>query len=167
MPFVTYRDIYYSTFTVYRWQNLFNEIIFIEIILETMKFLSNDSRWVVYAFVIMPNHVHLFYQVLNPFTNEKIKHSFLSFTAKRILLKLNDSTKPHFLVNKFDRKFQIWKSPSLSVEITSPKFVSQKMNYIHDNPRRAGLVKYNADYPYCSYASYEKGESMYSFLSLW
>jgi len=167
MGFILYQNVYYSTFTIYRWQNLFEAEENIEIIIEALTFLSNSQRWLLYAFVIMPNHVHLFYQVLDPHLNENIKHSFLSYTAKKIIHHLPVSSKSGFLVNKSDRKFQIWKSPSLSVEITSPKFVAQKIAYIHDNPRSAGLVVDNKDYKYCSYASYEKGESMFSFLSLW
>lgn len=138
MPHEFYQNIYYTTFTVHRWYKLFDDKGFIDILLDVMKFLSTDHRWIVYAFVIMPNHVHLFYPVIDPCTNEKIKHSFLSYSAKRILLKMNDSVKPDFRVNKSDRNFQIWKSPAWSVEITSSKFELQKLDYIHDNPRRAG-----------------------------
>jgi len=167
MAHLSYRDLYYSTFTIFRWQKLLNHQENISIVLKTFEFLSGKNRWILYAFVIMPNHVHLFYQVLEPYINETIKHSFLSYTSKLMLVKLSNETKSDFLVNKSDRKFQIWKSPALSVEITSPKFVSQKMDYIHDNPRRAGLVNDNVDYTYCSYASYEKGESLFRFLTLW
>ena len=167
MSYILYQNIYYSTFTIFGWKKLFLHGGYAEIIIETFKFLAESNRWILYAFVIMPNHVHLFYQVMTPYSNEKIKHSFLSYTSKKILADLPISDRLQFLVNKSDRKFQIWKSPALSVEITSPKFVAQKMAYIHDNPRRAGLVPDNADYNYCSYASYEKGESMFSFLSLW
>lgn len=167
MGFVVYQNIYFSTFTIHRWQNLFQEEANVEIILEAFNFLSNNHRWILFAFVIMPNHIHVFYQVLEPHFNENIKHSFLSYTAKKIIHQLPLVHKSGFFVNKSDRKFQIWKSPSLSVEITSPKFVEQKLDYIHDNPRRAGLVDDNKDFKYCSYASYDKGESMFSFLSLW
>ena len=167
MGFIVYQNVYFSTFTIYHWQNLLQEEVNVEIIFEAFNFFSNIQRWILYAFVIMPNHLHIFYQVLEPHINEKIKHSFLSYTAKKIFSKLPLESKSGFLVNKSDRRFQICKSPSLSVEITSPKFVDQKMKYIHDNPRRSGLVYDNKDYKYCSYASYEKGESMFSFLSLW
>jgi REP element-mobilizing transposase RayT len=167
MGFIVYQNIYFSTFTIYRWQNLLQEEVNINIILEAFTFLSNSHRWILYAFVIMPNHIHLFYQVLPPHLNENIKHSFLSYTSKKIIRQLSIASRSEFFVSKSDRKFQIWKSPSLSVEITSPGFVAQKMDYIHDNPRRAGLINENIDYKYCSYASYEKGESMFSFLTLW
>lgn len=38
------------------------------------------------------------------------------------------------------------------------RFLRQKLNYIHRNPVRAGLVEGPADYPYSSYRNYQFGE---------
>ena len=40
----------------------------------------------------------------------------------------------NFKVDEYDRKHQIWKRKPLSVQITSQKFLTQKMGYIHKNP---------------------------------
>lgn len=71
-----------------------------------------------------------------------------------------------FKVGKTDRYYQIWKSPSLCVEITTPKFLHQKMDYIHNNPMAAELCL-NEDYKYSSFRSYLEGESEFDFLTLW
>ncbi|MEP7197299.1 MAG: transposase [Saprospiraceae bacterium] len=114
----------------------------------------------------MPNHIHVMYEVLEPYTNEKIKHSFLSYTAHEFSALMSLENKKPFIVNKSNRNIQYWKSSSLSVEIFSPKFFSQKMNYIHNNPLKAGLVSDNKDYTYCSYRSYEEGKPIFDFLTL-
>ena len=45
-----------------------------------------------------------------------------------------------FKVNKGDRDHQIWKREPLGVELFTPEVFSQKLDYIHNNPVRAGRV---------------------------
>ena len=73
----------------------------------------------------------------------------------------------NFKVDEYDRKHQIWKRKPLSVQITSQKFLTQKMGYIHKNPGNANLVEDGYDYEFCSFRSYEEGLSLFPFLTLW
>ena len=164
---MTYNSLYFSTFTINHWIKLFENPRFLDILLKTMSFLTKENKWVLFGFVIMPNHVHLFYSLPETVSNHVLKHSFLSYTSKQILPLLSVEMKAKFYVNKGDRKYQIWKSPSLSVEITSPKFVRQKLNYIHNNPVKAGLVTSVGDYKWSSFPSYDCGIPLYDFLTLW
>ncbi len=166
MGYFHYHNLYYTTFTVLGWRKILTEQNNIDVIIDSFNFVTKRNKCIIYAFVIMPNHIHVIYQTKEPYTDGKLKHSFLSHTAKKLLDNLGEN-KQDFLSNKSNKKYQIWKSPLLSVELTSPKFVNQKMNYIHDNPRHACLVTENGDYKYCSWKSYEKGESEFDFLKLW
>ncbi|MBK7879791.1 MAG: transposase [Saprospiraceae bacterium] len=166
MTYTIYRNIYYSTFTIYQWKKLLKNEKYIELVLDCLVFLYKNNRCLIFAFVIMPDHIHLIYEVLEPNSNENFKHNFLSYTAHQFSKKMSSEMKEEFLVNKSKRKYQFWKSPSLSVEIVSPKFLIQKFNYLHDNPRRAGLVEDNLNYKYCSYSSYELGAPQFDFLTL-
>lgn len=49
---------------------------------------------------------------------------------------------------------KIWQKSFFDVQIYSEKFLEQKLNYIHNNPIRAGLVKNLDDYCYSSYQNY-------------
>jgi REP element-mobilizing transposase RayT len=125
-----------------------------------------QKRIKIYGFVIMPTHFHILYDVIFPFTNGNIKQSLLGFTSKEILKNMTEDEKSLFLVEKTNRQYQIWKSPSLSVAIFSLKFFYQKLNYIHNNPKKADLVKCNADYKLCSFNSYKARKSEFDFLTL-
>ena len=37
-------------------------------------------------------------------------------------------------VNLNDRKLQVWKRNFMSIDLYTPRFVIQKLNYIHHNP---------------------------------
>ncbi len=60
-----------------------------------------------------------------------------------------------FKVDKKDRDYQFWKRRPLSVELYSELVYWQKIDYIHDNPVKAGLCKYPEEYKYSSAKYYE------------
>ncbi|MBK9254152.1 MAG: transposase [Saprospiraceae bacterium] len=166
MQKIELKNIYFTTSTILGWTEIMVEKKMIDIILNTWKFLVDEQRIKVYAFVIMSNHIHWLYEVLPPFKNDNITHSFLSYTAKLILNELG-AEKEYFLINKVDRKYQLWKTNSLSVDIYSTKFLYQKMNYIHKNPVSAGYGTKPEDYIYSSSGSYKNGISEFDFLTLY
>ena len=162
---IQYNNLYFTTSTIVDWNNLLLAEENVQVILETFHFLHRQKKFNLYAFVIMPNHMHLLYEVLPDSTDDGIKHSILSYSSKLILENIPNSEKDKYLVNKSDRKYQIWKSPSLSVEIITKKFLLQKLNYIHNNPSSIGCNPEN--YILSSYPSYLCNEPLFDFLTLW
>lgn len=53
-----------------------------------------------------------------------------------------------------NEKLQLWTHDNHAVEIHSDDFFLQKLNYIHLNPVRAGLVREAEHYAYSSAADY-------------
>ena len=70
-----------------------------------------------------------------------------------------------FLVNKADRKYQIWKRRPLSVELRTPAVFNQKLDYIHYNPVKAGLCLNPEDYYYSSAKFYYDGTDDFGILT--
>jgi len=60
--------------------------------------------------------------------------------------------------NKNNTKYQFWKLDNRPIELSSPKWINQKLAYIHLNPVRAGIVDKAADYLYSSAGRYIGGE---------
>ncbi len=50
--------------------------------------------------------------------------------------------------------YQLWTHENHAVILTTPVFTQQKLNYIHLNPVRAGLVEKSEDYLYSSARNY-------------
>jgi len=163
---INFGNLFYTTCTIIEWYDLLIEERNVEVILSSFRFHVNQGRIIIYGFVIMPNHFHILYEVVSPFFNSNIKQSLQGFTSKELLKSMSKDEKYMFCVEKSNRRFQIWKSPSLSVPIFSDKFIFQKLNYIHNNPKKAGLVKDNFDYRLCSYRSYKERKSEFDFLTL-
>jgi hypothetical protein len=57
------------------------------------------------------------------------------------------------LVEAKDRKYQVWERNSLSIALWSGKVFAQKLEYIHNNPVKAGLCACAEDYKYSARGS--------------
>ena len=57
---------------------------------------------------------------------------------------------------------QVWQEEAHPEAIFTERFARQKMDYIHMNPVRAGLVEAATEWPYSSARAYFLGEETYS-----
>jgi putative transposase len=130
--------------------------------------MVENKRIELNAFVVMTNHIHLIWQPLPGHSLFSIPLSFMKFTAQQIkfaLIKDNNPILEKCRLNKKDRTFQIWKRNPLSIELSSQKVFLQKLEYIHDNPVKAGFTLYPEAYHYSSAAFYETGVDHFKMLN--
>ena len=116
----------------------------------------------------MSNHFHSIWQPSFCFSPSDIQASFLKHTAQELkhsMVLTDQEMLNTFLVNKADRKYQIWKRRPLSVELRTPAVFNQKREYIHYNPVKAGLCNYPEDYYYSSARSYLDGTNDFGILT--
>jgi len=50
--------------------------------------------------------------------------------------------------------YQLWTHENHAIELFTPAFTNQKLDYIHNNPVRAGIVENPEDYLYSSARNY-------------
>lgn len=86
----------------------------------------DGDRYILDAFVIMPNHVHAIFKPLKDHDVASILHSWKSYTAKKI----NEAT---------GRTGSLWQHESFDHLIRSADQLEALRRYIQDNPARAGL----------------------------
>ena len=106
---------------------------------------SEKTGLIIYAFVILENHLHL---IIQSNTINKDLARFKSFTARAIIdyLKKNnaksilDQLKFYKKAHKADRVFQLWQEGSQPKQIQSAKMMKERINYIHNNPVKRGYV---------------------------
>jgi REP element-mobilizing transposase RayT len=148
----------FFTATILNWQPLLKPDKHKDIILKSLYFLKNDCRIFLYAFVIMPNHIHLIWQPCGEHLPKKIQHSFLKFTAQQIkfeIINTNSELQEQYKVNATDREYQFWERNPLSIELYHQRILLQKLNYLHNNPVKAGFCKYPEEYKFSSALFYE------------
>jgi putative transposase len=159
--------IYFWTATIHKWLPLLENDINKQIIVDTLKYLSDKDLITVYAFVIMPNHIHLVWQQNALNGKETPKGSLLKHSAHLFLKQLKENgTTNLYKVNEANKKHEIWQRDSLSIEIYSREVAKQKLDYIHYNPVSGKwlLAKDDLDYHFSSARFYESGEDEFGFL---
>ena len=141
-----------------------------DIIIKSLQFLKREGSIIIYSYVIMPNHIHLIWQIQDGFKKEVVQMRFLKFTSQQIKFKLTDSKSSfldQFRVNSSDRKYQFWKRNSLSVDLWSDDVFMQKLDYIHNNPvqEKWKLAEYPEDYKYSSARFYLDGPDEFDLVT--
>jgi len=66
--------IYYGNHL--EWKHLLKDDSFKEIIISSLQFLYKEGSIIVYAFVIMPNHIHMIWQIQDGYVHDKIQDAF-------------------------------------------------------------------------------------------
>ncbi len=80
-----------------------------DIIIESMRFLVQDKRVIIYEFIIMYNHLHIIWQMQADRKRDAVQRDFLKHTAQEIKkdMMLNHPVElKAYLVNTKDRKYQ-------------------------------------------------------------
>lgn len=148
---------HFLTCTVNGWIPVFAKPQLAGIVLDSLRFLQDQDRLTVYAYVIMENHVHLIAQASD--LSKEIA-SFKSYTAREIV----DSLKaegPRALLQaltaptkRTDRTYQVWQPGSHPQLIQGKEMLFQKIEYVHENPVKRGYVDEAVDWRYSSARNY-------------
>ncbi|PMD99533.1 transposase [Siphonobacter sp. BAB-5405] len=160
----------FFTATILSWKHVLKPDKYKQIIIDSLRFLVENNRVIVYGFVIMPNHLHLIWKIMPPFSKSEVQRDFLKFTGQYIK---NDIQKNHPAVleklasTQGDRKYQIWERNSLSIYCYSNKVILEKLTYIHNNPIQPhwNLAHIPEDYYYSSARFYEFNQDAFGFLT--
>ena len=112
-----------------------------------------SASFLIFAYVIMPDHYHIITDCHRE-PSDTLRY-LNGISAKRILdyLKSNASTsleKLKMFEKKRGYKYSVWEHHSDTFLITSESMLMEKVNYIHLNPVKAGLVEHPNDYLYSS-----------------
>ena len=150
---------YFVTSTIVDFVVIFNKKAYVDIVIENLNFYRKKYKFKLYAFVIMPEHLHL---VIHPFPASKIRdimRDFKSYTSKKLSTQLYKDERSEILnhLKRFSSsriKHPIWTEGNRPIGIYTERVLRSKIDYVHANPLRRKLVDDLADYPYSSYRNY-------------
>jgi putative transposase len=166
-------EVFFWTATITQWQKLLWEYKYKDVIIDSLEYLSNAGKIDVFAFVIMPNHLHLIWRTTELNDKETPQGSFLKYTAhefRKMLLREGGEKLSSYKVDAENKKHEFWQKDSLAILLHSQAVAFQKLKYIHNNPlaEHWQLAKHPCDYKYSSAKYYELNEKNFSFLKdLW
>jgi REP element-mobilizing transposase RayT len=169
--------VYYLTFTVVNWIDVFTRKRYKDILVDSLIFCQQEKGLKLYSFVMMSNHMHCVLSCKDNKLSDVIR-DFKTHTSKTIIKSIEteegesrkdwmlEQFKNKGLSNKRNKKYQFWKQDNHPVELYSNYFIDQKIAYIHENPVVAGLVYKPEEYIYSSAKNYcgEQGLLKIAFL---
>jgi REP element-mobilizing transposase RayT len=125
---------------------------------------------ILYGYVIMSNHIHMIIQSNKGKLSDLVR-DFKKFTAKSILYKIQNEpeSRRDWMLERFklapethsrNKNYQFWQYGNHAEEIYTEHFMWSKLDYIHMNPVRAGIVMKIEDYIYSSANNYINGNGI-------
>ena len=148
--------LYFVTLTIIEKIPILTNSTYIQVLIDNMKFYRAKKNLKIFYYVIMDNHMHLI--VSQDGDISKALQCFKSYTAKEILKLLTKDNRKWILQlmkyykkpYKRESKYQFWQEGNHPQQIFSWKMLRQKVNYIHFNPVKRGLVSKPDDWFYSS-----------------
>ena len=158
-------DLYFVTYTVIHWIDVFTRDVYREVLLDSWNYCINNKGLRIFSWCIMTNHVHM---IISSKEEElsNIMRDMKSYTSTRLrktiaensqesrrdwMLKMMITTGSN---NQNNKDFQFWQQHSHPILLHSNNLIDQKLEYIHNNPVKAGFVENPEDYIYSSARDY-------------
>jgi len=163
---------HFITFSTVEWVDALSRPEYKNIIIESLKYCQNSKGLVLYAYVIMNNHVHLICAAKEGFNLSEILRDLKKYTSKKLLkyIKENDrESRRKWMMwlfesagkrNSNNSKYQFWQQDNRPIELSTVKMVDQRLNYIHQNPVKEGIVYEPEYYVYSSAIDYAGGNGL-------
>ncbi len=157
---------HFITYSVVQWVDALSRPVYKDIVVTSLKHCIEEKGSILHAWVIMNNHVHLIISGEDGTKLEHIIRDHKKFTAKMLLAAITDNNSESrrswmewlFRVsgerNSNNEKYQFWQQDNHPIQLTTHEMGLQKLNYIHDNPVRAGIVYEPQHYVYSSAIDY-------------
>lgn len=167
--FANPEGIYFVTFAVVHWVDVFTRNIYRDILLDSFRYCIKEKGLIIYGFVIMSNHVHLLIGKKADQSLSAIMRDMKKFSSVKIIREIIEnpveSRKLWMLklfadtgkANTNNTHYQLWQQENHPIEIEPhSNMFDQKLNYIHQNPVKAGWVNESSAYVYSSASNYEE-----------
>jgi REP element-mobilizing transposase RayT len=158
--------LYFCTFSIVDWLPVFVSERPCQIVADSLRFCHEQKQLGIDAFVLMPTHLHLivFDRDWNTLRLQQTLAEFRKFTGRQ-LADFCATGMPAFFSASLsaaagdDRKRRFWQDTRHPEAITGENFHRQKRDYVHDNPRRKGLVMHPSFWRWSSARWYERQEN--------
>lgn len=139
---ITGPAIVFVTTTVYEWKPVLTQKNVADIIIKELNNIQLLFQLSVISYVIMPSHIHLLLGFQDIINLSKCIQGFKSVTSRQV--------KQLTLSELSCNDYKLWKARFDDLIIQTERQLRIKMEYIHSNPVKAGLVEYAEDWLYSS-----------------
>jgi putative transposase len=157
---------YFVTFAVEEWVDVFTRQQYKDIILDSLRHCQKEKGLILHAWCLMTNHIHMIVGRRGERKIEEIIRDFKKYTSVHVCRAIESNpteSRKFWMLNIFQTsgnaskkhdKYKFWQNEYHPVELFYNEMMDQKLEYIHDNPVKEGLVEKPEDYLYSSARNY-------------
>lgn len=157
--------LYFITCQVVGWVDVFSRQLYRDEIIESLRYCMENKGLQLYSYVIMTNHLHMIIRSSDGRLSDVIR-DFKRYTSNKIMSDIDENMEESRrdwmnMVFKYHAKFngrvndkQFWTHENHAVELMDNEMIDSRLEYIHQNPVRAGWVENAEDFLYSSARNY-------------
>ena len=148
------RPAYYLTSVTHNRLPIFRFDEFKKVVVDAFEEARSNHKFLIFAYVIMLDHTHVLTD--NAHEIKTILQYLNGISAHRVIQKLKADghetslAKLRIAERGQNHKHSVYQHHPNAIRITGEDAFMQKVNYIHLNPVRSGLVQHPDDYLYSS-----------------
>ena len=166
-----HQEVHFISFAVVQWVDALSRPHYKDIVIDSLRFCQQKKGLILYAYVIMSNHIHLIAAAKEGYSLSDILRDMKKHTSKALLAAIQNNTESRKdwmmwifssagKYNSNNKEFQFWQQDNRPIQLNTSEMVEQRLNYIHNNPVLAGLVKEAEHYPYSSATDYSGNKGL-------
>jgi REP element-mobilizing transposase RayT len=143
---------YFISFATVNWVDVFIRNEYQQIIVDSLNYCVKHKSLNIYAWVLMPNHIHL---IANSDDEDlsSILRDFKRHTSSQLKSAIQSNiseSRRNWLVENFTRNSSqvnhkqdwiFWQSSNHPIELNTNEMIEQRLTYLHENPVKAGFVE--------------------------
>ncbi len=162
--------LYFVSFSVVFWLSVFIREEYNELLITNLKYCQKHKGLNLYAYCIMPNHLHIVFNAEhgNP---SNLLRDYKRATAKALITSVKENPKESRKIwiidllkqaaikDNRDNTHQFWQHDNHPIELWSHWVIKQKVNYIHQNPVKAGFIHTAYEWKYSSARNYMQDDT--------
>jgi len=149
---------FFVTATIENFKPVFSDEQCCQILMDNLSHYKNKYQFKILGYVIMPTHFHWIAAInKEKGTISDIMRDVKKYSAWEIMDYLEMRAGKKFVISDSslkDQNRQLWKKRFDDEVIRNENMFWAKLNYIHNNPVKAGLVERDIDYKFSSARNY-------------
>lgn len=150
--------VHYVTFSCYKRRKLLTPDICKRIVIGTLGSQLRRQNGTCLGFVVMLDHVHAMVWFPDEHQISLFMNKWKKLTSKQVAMTYARDF-PNYWA-KLDEREYVWQVRYYDFNIYSEKKMHEKLEYMHNNPVRAGLVKEICEWPWSSAQWWHQGKSV-------
>ena len=166
------QQLHFITMSTVQWVDALSPPFYKNIIVDSLNYCQKTKGLLLYAYVIMNNHIHIIASAHEGYTLSDIIRDFKKHTSKQLILAIQENpeeSRKNWMLwifssagkhNSNNKEYQFWQQDNHPIELSSNQMIDQRLDYIHQNPVKAGIVYEPEHYVYSSASDYSGFKGM-------